>query len=132
MENSNSSYDEGFSKGKERKKKEDELMLELRNNKKMREDLEKNLYEIEKRNEGIQMALFEELRQMNTLNDNNNLKETESAGNYNVFIEGIKSNIVEIQKFQEKITQEYKRFNSEQRESLCEQESVIRKKLRDL
>ena len=41
-----SKYDKDFLKNEERRKKEDRLVSELRKNQKMREDLEKNLYEI--------------------------------------------------------------------------------------
>ena len=126
MEASKSEYDKDFLKKEERRKKEDRLVSELRKNQKMREDLEKNLYEIEKENERFSEEYFEGLREINKIAEETcNLKEPKISQ----CVENIRNNILNMQKQRDEYLSNYKRLIYSDREKLEEEEKNIRTRL---
>ena len=121
-----SKYDKDFLKNEERRKKEDRLVSELRKNQKMREDLEKNLYEIEKENERFSEEYFEGLREINKVAEETcNLKEPKISQ----CVENIRNNILNMQKQRDEYLSNYKRLIYSDREKLEEEEKDIRTRL---
>jgi len=121
-----SKYDKDFLKNEERRKKEDRLVSELRKNQKMREDLEKNLYEIEKENERYSEEYFEGLREINKIAEETcNLKEPKISQ----CVENIRNNILNMQKQRDEYLSNYKRLIYSDREKLEEEEKDIRTRL---
>ena len=121
-----SKYDKDFLKKEERRKKEDRLLSELRKNQKMREDLEKNLYEIEKENERFSEEYFEGLREINKIaEETSNLKEPKISQ----CVENIRNNILNMQKQRDEYLSNYKRLIYSDREKLEEEEKDIRTRL---
>lgn len=121
-----SKYDKDFLKKEERRKKEDRLVSELRKNQKMREDLEKNLYEIEKENERFSEEYFEGLREINKIAEETcNLKEPKISQ----CVENIRNNILNMQKQRDEYLSNYKRLIYSDREKLEEEEKDIRTRL---
>ncbi len=121
-----SKYDKDFLKKEERRKKEDRLVSELRKNQKMREDLEKNLYEIEKENERFSEEYFEGLREINKIAEETcNLKEPKISQ----CVENIRNNILNMQKQRDEYLSNYKRLIYSDREKLEEEEKNIRTRL---
>ncbi|WP_029067158.1 hypothetical protein [Lachnobacterium bovis] len=121
-----SKYDKDFLKNEERRKKEDRLVSELRKNQKMREDLEKNLYEIEKENERFSEEYFEGLREINKIAEETcNLKEPKISQ----CVENIRNNILNMQKQRDEYLSNYKRLIYSDREKLEEEEKNIRTRL---
>ena len=121
-----SKYDKDFLKKEERRKKEDRLLSELRKNQKMREDLEKNLYEIEKENERFSEEYFEGLREINKIAEETcNLKEPKISQ----CVENIRNNILNMQKQRDEYLSNYKRLIYSDREKLEEEEKDIRTRL---
>lgn len=121
-----SKYDKDFLKNEERRKKEDRLVSELRKNQKMREDLEKNLYEIEKENERFSEEYFEGLREINKIAEETcNLKEPKISQ----CVENIRNNILNMQKQRDEYLSNYKRLIYSDREKLEEEEKDIRTRL---
>ena len=121
-----SKYDKDFLKKEERRKKEDRLLSELRKNQKMREDLEKNLYEIEKENERFSEEYFEGLREINKIAEETcNLKEPKISQ----CVENIRNNILNMQKQRDEYLSNYKRLIYSDREKLEEEEKNIRTRL---
>ena len=121
-----SKYDKDFLKKEERRKKEDRLVSELMKNQKMREDLEKNLYEIEKENERFSEEYFEGLREINKIAEETcNLKEPKISQ----CVENIRNNILNMQKQRDEYLSNYKRLIYSDREKLEEEEKDIRTRL---
>ena len=121
-----SKYDKDFFEKEERRKKEDRLVSELRKNQKMREDLEKNLYEIEKENERFSEEYFEGLREINKVAEETcNLKEPKISQ----CVENIRNNILNMQKQRDEYLSNYKRLIYSDREKLEEEEKDIRTRL---
>lgn len=121
-----SKYDKDFWEKEERRKKEDRLVSELRKNQKMREDLEKNLYEIEKENERFSEEYFEGLREINKIAEETcNLKEPKISQ----CVENIRNNILNMQKQRDEYLSNYKRLIYSDREKLEEEEKNIRTRL---
>ena len=121
-----SKYDKDFLKKEERRKKEDRLVSELMKNQKMREDLEKNLYEIEKENERFSEEYFEGLREINKIaEETSNLKEPKISQ----CVENIRNNILNMQKQRDEYLSNYKRLIYSDREKLEEEEKNIRTRL---
>ncbi|WP_022750561.1 hypothetical protein [Lachnobacterium bovis] len=121
-----SKYDKDFLKNEERRKKEDRLVSELSKNQKMREDLEKNLYEIEKENERFSEEYFEGLREINKIAEETcNLKEPKISQ----CVENIRNNILNMQKQRDEYLSNYKRLIYSDREKLEEEEKNIRTRL---
>ena len=121
-----SKYDKDFFEKEERRKKEDRLVSELRKNQKMREDLEKNLYEIEKENERFSEEYFEGLREINKIAEETcNLKEPKISQ----CVENIRNNILNMQKQRDEYLSNYKRLIYSDREKLEEEEKNIRTRL---
>lgn len=121
-----SKYDKDFLKKEERREKEDRLVSELRKNQKMREDLEKNLYEIEKENERFSEEYFEGLREINKIAEETcNLKEPKISQ----CVENIRNNILNMQKQRDEYLSNYKRLIYSDREKLEEEEKNIRTRL---
>ena len=121
-----SKYDKDFFEKEERRKKEDRLVSELRKNQKMREDLEKNLYEIEKENERFSEEYFEGLREINKVAEETcNLKEPKISQ----CVENIRNNILNMQKQRDEYLSNYKRLIYSDREKLEEEEKNIRTRL---
>ena len=121
-----SKYDKDFLKNEERREKEDRLVSELRKNQKMREDLEKNLYEIEKENERFSEEYFEGLREVNKIAEETcNLKEPKISQ----CVENIRNNILNMQKQRDEYLSNYKRLIYSDREKLEEEEKDIRTRL---
>lgn len=121
-----SKYDKDFLKKEERRKKEDRLVSELMKNQKMREDLEKNLYEIEKENERFSEEYFEGLREINKIAEETcNLKEPKISQ----CVENIRNNILNMQKQRDEYLSNYKRLIYSDREKLEEEEKNIRTRL---
>ncbi|SDY38483.1 hypothetical protein [Lachnobacterium bovis] len=121
-----SKYDKDFLKKEERRKKEDRLVSELRKNQRMREDLEKNLYEIEKENERYSEEYFEGLREINKIAEETcNLKEPKISQ----CVENIRNNILNMQKQRDEYLSNYKRLIYSDREKLEEEEKDIRTRL---
>ncbi|SES14894.1 hypothetical protein SAMN02910429_02335 [Lachnobacterium bovis] len=101
-------------------------MSELRKNQKMREDLEKNLYEIEKENERFSEEYFEGLREINKIAEETcNLKEPKISQ----CVENIRNNILNMQKQRDEYLSNYKRLIYSDREKLEEEEKNIRTRL---
>ena len=121
-----SKYDKDFLKKEERRKKEDRLVSELMKIQKMREDLEKNLYEIEKENERFSEEYFEGLREINKIAEETcNLKEPKISQ----CVENIRNNILNMQKQRDEYLSNYKRLIYSDREKLEEEEKDIRTRL---
>ncbi|WP_027422413.1 hypothetical protein [Lachnobacterium bovis] len=121
-----SKYDKDFFEKEERRKKEDRLVSELSKNQKMREDLEKNLYEIEKENERFSEEYFEGLREINKIAEETcNLKEPKISQ----CVENIRNNILNMQKQRDEYLSNYKRLIYSDREKLEEEEKNIRTRL---
>ncbi len=129
MEASKSEYDKEFFEKEERREKEDRLVSELRKNQKMREDLEKNLYEIEKENERFSEESYKNLQLLDSIIGKNVFRETELYGNFEVVLNEMRYMMMKMNQNQQDFLDGMKHFSNKKIQEILTKEELLRRKL---
>ena len=123
-----SQSDETDSEYRERKKKEEALQRQLRENRLAQENLREDMYKLEIDNENFQNELNQELAFLNSINFNNiGVEEGKLGGEY--IIENLRNNVLSSSYRQVEFMEKSKTTIQNQLRKLEENEHLIRKEV---
>ena len=124
-----SQSDETDSEYREQQKKEDELYMQLKQNKMSMDEFEKNLYDIRNTNEDFFEMSYKNKSILNNILDRANEGEKRIDPRWKVTLDEIRSMIIDMERAQQEFVDDMKAKINRELARLREEENSIRSKL---
>ena len=121
--------DESDSEYREKQKKEDELYMQLKQNKMSMDEFEKNLYDIRNSNEDFFEMSFKNKSILNNISDRANEGEKRMDPKLKITIDELRSMIIDMERTQQEFVDDMRKRINRELTRLQEEEDAIRKEL---